>query len=254
MTDTSLQSAKLTRPLFLAIDLDESFASADAASREELFGLLETNADDVRLMYMSHDSAENLIKLAASAELPVPELFMADSGTTLLKGDGSATIEPLQRDIIQLWPGKDAAQKTLSSVEGVELIDDNAHCRQGFKASTQEAVDEVAEKAKEIGCHVQPRGEGEYNLLPFGIEKGTTLGRYLVEKNIHPDNVLIIAEQTGDECMFGRGWKGAAFAHAPESLRAHASRFHNAFALEEDGPKGVLQALRMHGWIERSES
>jgi glucosylglycerol-phosphate synthase len=253
MTESSLQGAKLTRPLFLAIDLDATFVDADASAREELFGLLETNADDVRLMYMSHDTAENLIKLAASAELPVPELFMADSGTTLLKGDGSATIEPLQRDIIQLWPGKDSVQEAISSVEGVELIDDNAPCRQGFKASSEEQVDQVAEKAHGLGCHVQPRGEEEYNLLPFGIEKGTTLGRYLVEKNINPDNVIIIAERTGDECMFGRGWKGAAFAHAPETLRTHAARFHNAYALEEDGPKGVLQALRMHGWIERPQ-
>jgi hydroxymethylpyrimidine pyrophosphatase-like HAD family hydrolase len=254
MTDSSLKTAKLVRPLFLAIDLDDTFVDANAGAREELFGLLETNADDVRLMYMSHDSAENLIKLAAKAELPVPELFMADSGTTLLTGDGSATIEPLQRDIIQLWPGKESVREALSSVEGVELLDDNAPCRQGFKASSEEALAQVREKATGLGCHVQPRGEGEYNLLPFGIEKGTTLGRYLVQKNINPDSVVIVAEDTGDECLFGRGWRGAAFAHAPESLREHAKRFHNAFALESDGPAAVVQALRSHGWIERPES
>lgn len=254
MTDSSLKSAKLARPLFLAIDLDASFTEADATDRDELFGLLENNADDVRLVYMSHDSAENLIGLAASAELPVPEVFMADSGTTLLKGDGTATIEPLQRDIIQLWPGKESVQKALSEIEGVELIEDSAPCRQGFSVTGEEALEKVEERAKDLGCHTDLRGENEFNLLPFGIEKGSTLGRYVVEKNINPNSVLAIGESVGDERLFGRGWRGAAFAHAPESLRDHAARFHNAFPLKESGPKGVLEAIRGHAWIDRSQS
>ena len=89
---TTFSGAKLARPVMLAIDLDESFTQSDSGMREQLFGLIEESADDVRLVYMSHDSAENLIGLAASAELPVPEVFMADSGTTVLKGDGTGTI------------------------------------------------------------------------------------------------------------------------------------------------------------------
>ena len=247
---TTFSGAKLARPVMLAIDLDESFTQSDSGMREQLFGLIEESADDVRLVYMSHDSAENLIGLAASAELPVPEVFMADSGTTVLKGDGTGTIEPLQRNIIQLWPGKEAVQKALNEIEGVSILSDDAQCRQAFKAEGEEAIEQVRAKVDSLGCSFEPRGENEYYVMPYGVEKGSTLGRYLVESNIAPTSVLAFGETEGDQCLFGRGWRGAIFSHAPQSLKDTAGRFHNVHVLEESGAIAVLQALRSHGWLE----
>ena len=69
MTDTDYKGASLVRPLVLAIDLDETFAASDATARDALFSLLETHADDARLIYMSHGSAEHLIGIAAGEGL-----------------------------------------------------------------------------------------------------------------------------------------------------------------------------------------
>jgi hydroxymethylpyrimidine pyrophosphatase-like HAD family hydrolase len=250
-TEMSFQGARLARPLVLAIDLDESFVEVSAPdSRSELFSLFEQSADDLRLVYMSHESAEKLIQLAAQAELPIPEVFMADSGTTVLKGDGTGTIEPLQRSIIQLWPGKEAVTKALGELDGVSLKSDDAPCRQGIRVESDESLEAVRSKIDEMGCHLEARGEAEWDVLPYGVDKGSTLGRWIVETNISPNSLLAIGEAEGDMCLFGRGWRGAVFAHAPEHLREEANRFHNVYILDEDGPKAVLQALRKHGWLE----
>ena len=159
----------------------------------------------------------------------------------------------MQRDIIQLWPGKEAVQKALGEIEGVTLDDDSAPCRQRFEVTGDEVMEQVREKAVVLGCHINMRRENAYDLLPYGIDKGTTLGRYIVEKNINPNSVLAIVEANGDQCLFGRGWRGATFAHAPQHLRDFSDRFHNAMALKESGPKGVLEAIKTHMWIERSQ-
>lgn len=246
----SFEGARLTKPLVLALDLDETFAASDEKLRTTLFSLLEAHADEIKLVYMSHASAEKLITLAAAAELPVPEVFMADSGTTVLKGDGTGTIEPLQRSIIQLWPGKDAVQRTLKEIGEIELIEDEAQCRQGIRVKGDDVLEALGQRMGEIGCHFEPRGENEYNVLPYGVDKGTTLGRFLVEKNIDPENVLAFGEDVGDDCLFGRGWRGAVFGHAAAPVREMGARFHNVVVLDLDGAPGVLEALYHHGWLE----
>ena len=250
MTETVYKGATLVRPLVLAVDLDASFSAGDGSNREILFSVLEAHADEVRLIYMSHDSAENLIGIAADAELPVPAVFMADSGTTVLKGDGTGTIEPIQRNIIQLWPGKEAVLKHIGEIDGVTAIDDEAQCRQGVKIEGDEALEALRAKADELGCHLDRRGDGEWNILPYGVDKGTTLGRYVVEENLAPNAVIAIAEHTGDDCLFGRGWRGGVFAHADEDLKEFGNRFHNVTVLEKSGAAGVLDALRVQGCLE----
>jgi hypothetical protein len=250
MAETNYKGAALVRPLVLAVDLDESFAAGDGSNRETLFSILEAHAEDVRLIYMSHDSAEKLIGIAAAAELPVPAVFMADSGTTVLKGDGTGTIEPIQRNIIQLWPGKEAVLRTIKDIPGVTPIEDEAACRQGVKVEGEEALEALRVKADSIGCHLDRRGEGEWNILPYGVDKGTTLGRYVVEENLAPNAVLAIAEHTGDDCLFGRGWRGGVFGHADQALKEFGHRFHNVTVLQKSGAAGVLDALRAQGWLE----
>jgi hypothetical protein len=172
----------------------------------------------------------------------------------VLKGDGTGTIEPIQRNIIQLWPGKEAVLRTIKEVPGVTPIEDEAPCRQGVKVQGDEALELLRVKADEIGCHLDRRGDGEWNILPFGVDKGTTLGRYVVEENLAPNAVLAIAEHTGDDCLFGRGWRGGVFGHADKDLKEFGDRFHNVTVLQKSGAAGVLDALRAQGWLELAKT
>jgi hydroxymethylpyrimidine pyrophosphatase-like HAD family hydrolase len=242
----------LTRPLLLALDLDASFVETFPDERRQLVEMLGAAQHPLRIVYMSHESAEALIHLAADAGLTVPHMLMADSGTTALKGDGTGTIEPLQRNIIQLWPGKDAVIRAMKPITTLRPLDDNAPCRQGFQYDTPPTLGEARKKADEIGCQVQERGLGRLDVLPFGVDKGSTLGRYIVQENIAPTQVLAFGEAHGDVNLFGRGWRGVVFPHAPSELVSESRRFHNVFMVQMDGAKGVLEGLRHFGWLELS--
>jgi hypothetical protein len=244
--------ASLNRPLVLALTLDETFAKGERKDLETLLDIMDSSQEDLRLVYMSHETAEVLIRLAAEAELPVPEMFLADTGTTALKGDGTGTIEPLQRNIIQLWPGKDAVTRTLTGVPGVTLKDDDAPCRQAIEFENEEALTATREKVDEIGCHVAMRGSSRVDVLPYGVDMGSSLGRWFVQENISPAHVLAFGESEGDLSLFGRGWRGAVFAHAPEELKREAGQYHNVRVTDSDGPAAVLDVLRYHGWLEMS--
>lgn len=250
MSTLSFKGARLARPLVLSIDIDETFVDSAPEARADLFALFEAHADDVQLVYTSHEPAERLIELAAKAELPVPAMFMADTGTTVLKGDASGTVEPLQRNIIQLWPGTESVEKAIAGIEGLTQLEDGALCRQSVKVEGEEAMAALQEKVAELGCHTAERGEGELYILPYGVDKGTTLGRFLVEGNINPNDVLAIGEAEGDDCLFGRGWRGAAFGHAVASVKEIGDKFHNVVVLDESGAGAVLEALRRHDWLE----
>jgi hydroxymethylpyrimidine pyrophosphatase-like HAD family hydrolase len=242
----------LSRPLVLAITLDESFATAAASERERMLGVFDASAEDLKLVYMSHESSGTLIQLAARAELPVPAMFLADSGTTALKGDGTGTIEPLQRNIIQLWPGKDSVTRALKDLPGVKLVDDDAPCRQAIEIESDEAFETARAKADEIGCHLSTRRGTRRDVLPFGVDLGSSLGRWMVQENISPANVLAVGQYVGDASLFGRGWRGALFAQAQDALRAEAGSYHNVYTARTNGPQAVMDGLRYFGWLAMS--
>lgn len=243
---------ELIRPLILALDLDETFLEADAQAKQDLQDLLDGFKDQVRLVYTSHDTAEELIGLAAKAELPVPDVFLSDSGTTALKGDGSGTIDQLQRNIVQLWPGKDAVARMVNAVEGATLLEDDSPCRQAVQYENDEAYEGLRQGADDIGCHLVLRRNNRVDVLPYGVDKGSSLGRWIVDENITPMHVLAFGESLGDVSLFGRGWKGVCFPHGPEEMVAEATRFHNVYVAKEDGPAGVIDGLRHHGWVTTS--
>jgi hydroxymethylpyrimidine pyrophosphatase-like HAD family hydrolase len=244
-----MATLELTRPLVLAIDLDETFLQADAASKQELLDLLDGSREQLHLVYTSHDTAEGLIGLAAKAELPVPDVFFSDSGTTALKGDGSGTIDTLQRNIIQLWPGKTAVSRIVDAIEGANLLDDDSPCRQAVHYENEEAYEALVKGADSIGCHLVLRRNNRVDVLPYGVDKGSSLGRWVVEENHNPMNVLAYGESLGDVSLFGRGWRGVCFPHGPEEMIKEATRFHNVYVAKADGPAGVLDGLRHFGWI-----
>jgi len=254
MSTISFKGARLARPLVLSIDIDETFVESTKEASADLFALFEAHADDVQLVYTSHDPAERLIELAANAELPVPAMFMADTGTTVLKGDASGTVEPLQRNIIQLWPGKESVLKALDGISGLTVLEDGALCRHSIKVEGEESLTALQEKVTELGCAVADKAEGEVYVLPYGVDKGTTLGRFLVEMNVNPNDVLAIGAAEGDDCLFGRGWRGAAFGHAVASVKEIGDKFHNVAVLEDTGAIAVMQALRAHNWLEMVQS
>lgn len=243
----------LARPLALSIDLDEHFATASEADRDELLALFENTDEPVRLVYTSHGPAEELIALAARSHLPVPAMFLADSGTTALKGDGDGTIEPLQRNIIQLWPGKDAMTRALSELSGVKSLEDAAPCRQMVEINDAESLEAVRIKIESMGCSIEHRVDNRYDILPYGVNKGTSLGRWAVQENIQPNHFITMSSAPGDFCICGRGWRAAIFKSAPEDLRRECGRFHNVRLLKNDGPKGVVEALQYAGWLEMAQ-
>lgn len=247
-------STTLCKSLCVSIDLDETFVSASDAERDELLHLFENTEEQVSLIYTSNGPAEELIAAAAKAHMPVPDMFLADSGTTALKGDGSGTIEPLQRNIIQLWPGKENMQKVLGEFSGVKLIDDAAPCRQMVEINDEETLEAVREKIDGMGCSVEHREENRYDVLPYGVNKGASLGRWIVQENVAPSSFIAFSSSAGDFALCGRGWRAAVFAGAPDSLKQECDRFHNVRILDADGPKGVVEALRHFGWLETAEA
>lgn len=244
--------ASLNRPLVLALTLDETFTAGERKDHDALLDVMDSSQENLRLVYMSHESSETLIQLAAKAELPVPEMFLADTGTTALKGNGEGTIEPLQRNIIQLWPGKEAVTRALKPVSGITLKEDDAPCRQAIEYESEDALQSAREKVDEIGCHVASRGFGRMDILPYGVDMGSSLGRWFVQENISPAHVLAFGESMGDLSLFGRGWRGAVFSHAPDELKAEAGQYHNVRIAAADGPAAILDILRYYGWLEMS--
>jgi hypothetical protein len=238
-----MATIELNRPLVLAIDLDETFLTTDASSKQELLDIFDASRQQLHLVYTSHDTAEALIGLAAKAELPVPDVFLSDSGTTALKGDGSGTIDTLQRNIIQLWPGKAAVGRIVESIEGTELLDDDSPCRQAVKYENEEAYEALVKGADQIGCHLVLRRHNRADVLPYGVDKGSSLGRWVVEENHNPMHVLAFGESLGDVSLFGRGWRGVCFPHGPQEMIEEATRFHNVYVAKADGPAGVLDDL-----------
>jgi hydroxymethylpyrimidine pyrophosphatase-like HAD family hydrolase len=121
-----------------------------------------------------------------------------------------------------------------------------------IELDSPEAFDAARVKVEGLGCTLEMRQGKLHDVLPFGVNKGTSLGRWLVQENVSPANFLAIGQAAGDLSLFGRGWRGAVLAHGTADLKAGAARFHNVRILKHSGARGVLDALQSFGWLEMS--
>lgn len=236
--------------LVLATDLDGTFAGGTAGDRRRLVEALHAMGDDALLIYVTGRSVPSAQELKEELGLPLPDLLIADVGTSVAQGEPYSPVEEMELSLGKPWPGGDVVRKRLAGTPG--LVEQSVRApRRVSYALTEGTVPDAVRRVEERldGMDVDIVGSaGEYlDVLPGDINKGTTLLRVLSWLNQPPECAVVAGDTLNDLALFQTGLRGIVVGNAESALREYVGDLPHVYLARGAGAAGVLEGLRHFG-------
>lgn len=265
------------QPFALASDLDGTFTAGTAQARTALRQAIESHPDSV-LIYITGRTAESARALIRSEDLPRPVMLVSDVGTCVLRGVDEHVVD-IERDIAASWPGFPEVNARLASVDGLEA----QHIRAPYRASYWitsnrdlrrngpdrddfEARDpqdpslsmfaagtaaDVALRARQalgdLDVDVLVSGNVYLDVLPAGVNKGSSLLRVLKMLNVAVEECIVAGDSLNDRALFEIGARGVVVGNCEPALRAAVGDRPGIYMARAAGAGGILEGLRHLG-------
>lgn len=277
----------LLRPLTLATDLDGTFAGGAERDRTRLQRILAATPGTT-LIYITGRSVPATRALMAEAGLPHPDLLIADVGTTVRHGPELAPLTALETEIARLWPGGDAVRARLAGLAAIVEQEVRSPYRVSYAPVTSAhlaarslppaelpaellggepppnaapaaaaaplAAALEAARTRLAGLPVDLLGSaGIYlDVLPRGVNKGSTLRRTLRWLGRPDDEVLVAGDSMNDLALFQTGLAGVAVGNSEPELIARLAGLERVHLAGGHGAAGIIEALEYFGWLSKT--
>jgi hydroxymethylpyrimidine pyrophosphatase-like HAD family hydrolase len=274
-------SSAACAPVVLATDLDGTLAHGEPAVREQLVRLLRAQ-EQATLIYVTGRTPAAARELAARTPLPEPDLLIADVGTSVLRGLGPDRVTEIEAELDRRWPGGDAVRERLAPL-AAELVPQDVVAprrvsywieavRQRHGAGTHadpfaaraaddtSLHDDAETVADAVGRRAAARLEGLgvdvlvsanvfLDVLPRGVNKGTTVRRVLEWLGVADDRCVVAGDSLNDLALFETGLAGVVVGNCEPALRRRVAALPRVYQAGAEGAAGVLEGLRHHGFI-----
>lgn len=236
----------------LATDLDGTFAAGGEAVRAALVDALH-GAADARLIYVTGRSPESTGRLREKIGLPAPDLLIADVGTSVVSEAGERIAE-LEAAIARCWPGGDTVRDRLADLPGLAEQDVRSPHRVSYAAhepdELESIVREVGRRLEGLTIDLLPSGDRYIDVLPYGINKGSTLRRVLAWLDVPEDRTVVAGDSLNDLSLFETGIAGILVGNAdPRMSRQLAGRRHVHLS-EHEGVGAIVDGLTRFGFLD----
>lgn len=240
--------------LLLATDLDGTFLGGSESDRRRLYEFLKHRPAETALAFVTGRGLETVIPLLSDPSLPRPDLIICDVGATVVHGHDLEPVLPLQNRIAQLWPGTHQVLHALEGLAGLERQDVPQERRCSFYAQDPGLRAAVEARVAPIGCEVMFSAGRYLDVLPRGVNKGSTLQALVDEFEIPSDRVLTAGDTLNDQALLGPPFRGVLVGNAEpglvEALRPDGARLLHA---RHPGAGGILEALAHFGFAAPAE-
>ncbi|MEJ2186664.1 MAG: HAD-IIB family hydrolase [Gemmatimonadota bacterium] len=195
----------------MATDLDGTFAAGTADQRRRLQRAIADAS--ATLFYVTGRTVEATRRIMAEAHLPGPHLLIGDVGTTVVKGEDFTPL-PVEEALQQCWPGHEAVRGPLQALP--ELVEQpiNAPRRVSYTLlpdtgyTLDQALDRARERLQGVGVDVLGSAGVYLDVLPAGVNKGTTLSRVLRWLGRDAADVVVAGDSLNDLGLFQTGMNG----------------------------------------------
>lgn len=231
----------------LATDLDGTFLGGTDADRDRLYTLLRESERDT-LIFATGRGLETILPLLADPLVPRPRYIIADVGATVVRGDTLDPVQPIQSEIDARWPGMHRVMSVLDSFGGLVRQDVPQERRASFYLEDTSLIPDIAARVETLGCEVLHSAGCYLDVLPGGVNKGTTLQRLVRNLGIEDERVVVAGDTANDIALFDTGYRGVAVGNADEQLKRHVRDLPRVVIAEAHGAGGVLEGLKRHGF------
>ena len=228
--------------MIFAFDLDGTFLGGDEKSRQLLYELIE-DREDIRLVLATGRGLESVMPLLSDPTFPQADYIVSDVGATVVDGQSLQPVQPLQSMIAQRWPGTLAVVRALKSFDCLERQDVPQERRCSFLAEFDEIDDEMKRVVDELGCQLLFSADRYVDVLPPGVNKGSTLRQLVKHEGGSLDDVIVAGDTLNDLSMYEEGFKGIVVGNAEPLLKQRVRENERVYLAEGHGAEGILEAL-----------
>lgn len=228
--------------MLLATDLDGTFLAGDAEARAQLYALVNERAD-IQLAYVTGRNFALVAPLFDDPFVAKPDYVICDVGTTVVDRAGRA-VEPLQTQIADHWPGEDQVVAAMAGVPGLVRQDQPQTRRCSYYCEPAAVTDAVRDIVAGLRCDLLFSADRYLDVLPRGVNKGSTLSRFVTHFGIDPDQVLVAGDTLNDLSMYEHGFKGVCVGESEPALLAATHGRPRVLHATRPGCGGILDALQ----------
>lgn len=230
--------------MLLATDLDGTFLDGDDACKKELYSLMKQPG--IMLVFVTGRGLQSVLSLFDQETLlPAPHYIICDVGATVVHGKTLQPVQPLQSLIENKWPGNDKVLQNFSTIKGLSLqpVPQNRRCAFFYNHMVTN-LDEIHKASAAIGCDAIVSAEKYIDVLPSGINKGTTLQQLMQLMQIESKRILVAGDTMNDLAMYETGYNAVVVGNAEEKLLQATKAAPHIYHASLHGCGGILQALR----------
>ncbi|WP_282636595.1 glucosylglycerol-phosphate synthase [Sphingobacterium thalpophilum] len=231
--------------MLLATDLDGTFLGGKMEDRLRLYRLIKANRD-IQLVFVTGRGLESVLPLLSDPLIPVPDFIIADVGATVVNGHTLEAIEPLQSEIEEKWPKTYAIRSELEEIPQLSYQHVPQQRRSSFYYEPDVDRERVQQVADKYDCDIITSADRYLDLLPKGVNKGTTLKTLIEFLNIPADQVMVAGDTLNDLALFQIGFNGVAVGKSEGSLLDAINELHTAYRAEAAGAGGILEYMAKH--------
>ena len=234
--------------MLLATDLDGTFLAGEPGDRLRLYQLISAHPE-IQLVFVTGRGLESVLPLLSDPTIPQPDYIICDVGCTVVHGESQQAIQPLQGEIDRIWPGEQVVEAALSGFEGLQRQEVPQERRVSYFCDVSAVEKGLIEKAGELSCDVLFSASKYLDILPRGVNKGSTLARLVDHLEADPDSVLVAGDTLNDLSMYQQNFKGVCVGASETGLLEETEFQARVFHAQATGCGGILEAFEHFGFL-----
>ena len=238
--------------LVLVTDLDGTLLAGDPADRRRLYRWLDDCREQVLHIFATgreRRSVAELFDASEHAPLRQPHLVISDVGCTVACGDSFELVPLVVEEIERLWADRAPTVDAITAGEpGIKQQPVAAERCQAFYADPDLMDPGLLERLRNEGVDVV-LSDGRYlDVLPPGVNKGTTLQRVQELLELTSTDVVVAGDTLNDLGLFQTGHAGIMVGNAEPLLLEWLPRLPQTYLAKGEGCSGILEGLRHFGF------
>lgn len=242
LTAFKLLEQKLNN-MILATDLDGTFLGGSFEDKMELYQHIR-EAKNFTLVFVTGRGLETVIPLLNDPLIPTPDYIIADVGATIVNGHTLDKIEPIQSEIEHNWTEAFDLRQQLINIDGIEEQEVPQQRRSSFYYGKETDLEQVFAIAKQRDLEVITSVNKYLDLLPKGVNKGSTLRKLMDMLGVEDSEVLVAGDTLNDLAMFKIGCKGVAVGGSEEALLLETKQIRDVYHAQREGAGGIVEAMQ----------
>jgi glucosylglycerol-phosphate synthase len=234
--------------MLLATDLDGTFLAGNDEERHRLYHLV-AHHPDIQLAFVTGRGLETVMPLLDDAAMPRPDYVICDVGATVVDGTSLQPIQPLQAEIESCWPGERPVVQAVSRFPMLSRQDVPQERRVSFYCEPDAVPEKLVDVVSELGCDLLYSALRYLDVLPGGVNKGSTLKRLVELLGLDPDSVLVAGDTLNDLAMYQAGFKGVCVGDSEAGLLQATQKVARVLHANRPGCGGILEAMTHFGFL-----